>query len=376
MNQMKSLLRILARDALCQAHGLGRSLGVSTSPSEPVCFVTEKADWAIRWVGEYIKMGIDDEQPDLITLTTSPANIANRVVHFGSQYMWLGWGRHLSQSNHFVTSFFHGKPEDGPDVARHIDEFLASTDRLSKIVVSASLIERRLTGWGVAPSKLARIPIGCDTTHFRPPTEEERQTARRHIGAPDGALCIGSFQKDGVGWGDGMEPKMIKGPDVFVEAVRRLSRDFPVFVVLTGPARGYVKAGLEKHGIPYHHTFLDNYKDVAKFHHALDLYLVTSREEGGPMALMEAMSSHVPVISTRVGQADDLIKDGVTGGLVNSDDIDSLCAKAVAILQQAPDTAQVNLKAARQTVVDGFDWRHVAREHLNRVYQPLIGDPS
>lgn len=374
MMQVKPLLRACSREAICRMHGIGRSCGLSTSPSEPVCFVTEKADWAIRWVGEYIKMGIDDERQGFISLTTKPAKVAHRVVHFGSQYMWLSWGRHMATNNRFVTSFFHGKPEDGPDAARHIDEFLASTGRLSKIVVSASLIERRLTGWGVDPTKLERIPIGCDTAHFKPPRPEERNRARARIGVPDGAICIGSFQKDGVGWGDGMEPKMIKGPDVFVEAVRQLARDLPVFVVLTGPARGYVKANLEKHGIPYHHTFLDDYKDVAGFHHALDLYLVTSREEGGPMALMEAMASHVPVVSTRVGQAEDLIHDGVTGGLVDSDDIDGLCEKARALLQRPPDIAQENLTAARRTVVDGFDWAHVAREHQNRVYLPLLED--
>lgn len=373
---LKSVLRSVLREALCQAHGVGRVIGASNPPVEPVCFVSEKADWAIRWVGEYLKDGINVAQPGLIAMTTSPANLANRVVHFGSQYMWLGWGDHMARSNQYVTSFFHGKPEDGPDVARHIDEFLISTDRLSKIVVSASLIERRLIDWGVDPAKLERIPIGCDTTYFKPPDPEQRHQAQAHIGVPEGAVCIGSFQKDGVGWGDGMEPKMIKGPDVFVEAMRRLARDLPVFAVLTGPARGYVKAGLEKHGIPYHHTYLDDYRDVAKFHHALDLYLVTSREEGGPMALMEAMASHVPVVSTRVGQAEDLIRESDVGGLVEPDDIDDLCAKALAILQQGPEVALPSLKNARQVVVDEFDWKHVAREHLNRVYLPLMNNKS
>ncbi len=376
MTDVKSLLRTVLRETSCRAHGLGRVIGASSPPIEPVCFVSEKSDWAIRWVGQYIKEGIDADHPGVITMTTAPANLANRVVHFGSQYMWLGWGRHLSRNNKFVTSFFHGKSEDGPDVARHIDEFLTSTDRLSKIVVSASLIEHRLLGWGVDPKKLERIPIGCDTNHFRPPSDEERKSARRRIGVPDGAICIGSFQKDGVGWGDGMEPKMIKGPDIFVEAVRRLALDFPVFVILTGPARGYVKAGLDKNGIPYHHTFLDDYKDIAEFHHALDLYLVTSREEGGPMALMESMASHVPVVSTRVGQAQDLIDDGVSGGLVECDDIDGLCEKAAALLGRPSDVAHVGLETARQTVVDEFDWRHVAREHLDRVYRPLIHELS
>ena len=53
--------------------------------------------------------------------------------------------------------------------------------------------------------------------------------------------------------------------------------------------------------MPFAHHYVESREELAKCYHALDIYLVTSREEGGPMALMESMSSHVPVVSTRVG---------------------------------------------------------------------------
>jgi glycosyltransferase involved in cell wall biosynthesis len=286
--------------------------------------------------------------------------------------MWLAWGSHMAKSNRFVTSFFHGKPSDGPDVARHIDAFINSIPQLSKIVTGASLVERRLLDWGVPREKLVRIPIGCDTILFQPPTPEQRRTARSQLGIPDGHSCIGSFQKDGVGWGDGMEPKFIKGPDVFIEAVRRLAEHNPVFVLLTGPARGYVRLGLERHGIPYRHDFLCDYRDMARYYHALDLYLVTSREEGGPMALMESMATHVPVVSTKVGQAEDLVTDMVTGGLVDVDDVAGLCERALSLLDASPEQRATRAQKARDIVVRGFDWRLIARRHYEQAYRPLL----
>jgi glycosyltransferase involved in cell wall biosynthesis len=169
-----------------------------------------------------------------------------------------------------------------------------------------------------------------------------------------------------------MEPKLIKGPDIFIEAVRKLSERMPVFVLLTGPARGYVRHGLERHGIPYRHDFLSDYRDMVPYYHALDLYLVTSREEGGPMALMESMATHVPVVSTRVGQAGDLVTDRVTGGLVDVDDVDGLCERSLALLTATPEQRDARARKTRETVVQGYDWRLIARQHYEQVYRPLL----
>jgi glycosyltransferase involved in cell wall biosynthesis len=369
---MKVLARDLVRAGICQGYSALRTLGLHDAKFPPVNFVIERADWAIRWVGTYVCDGIEAEHPGTASVTTNPAPIAGRVVHFGSQYMWLMWGSHMARSNRFVTSFFHGKPEDGPDVAKHIDTFVKSIPRLSKIVTGASLVERRLLDWGVPREKLVKIPIGCDTTLFQPPTPEQRRNARSKLGIPDNHTCIGSFQKDGVGWGDGTEPKLIKGPDVFIDAVRKLADYMPVFVLLTGPARGYVRLGLERYGIPYRHDFLSDYRDIAPHYHALDLYLVTSREEGGPMALMESMATHVPVVSTKVGQAADLVTDMVTGGLVDVDDVEGMCERSLALLAATPEQRTARAVKARETVVRGFDWHHIARQHYEQVYRPLL----
>jgi len=366
----KRALRPVLRCGTAAAATLATSTGLRRQRPEPVHFVIEEQDWAIRRVGTGIRDGLDHREPGRMALVLNAAGTGNRVVHFGSQYMWTAWQGFMGPSNRYVTSFFHGKREDGADIDRHIDQFLASVPKLGRIVASNGILMERLTGWGVPADKLVRIPIGTDTTLFQPPDPDQRARARVRFGVPDGAIAIGSFQKDGVGWGDGMEPKPVKGPDVLVEAAALIARERPVHVLLTGPARGYVKAELERRGVPFSHDYLKDYADLVNAYHALDIYLVTSREEGGPMGLMESMASHVPVVSTPVGMGPDLIDHGETGWLAPTEP-EALAATALRALDRA-DPEQV-LLAARERVLT-CDWQVVADDHWRLAYRPLMDE--
>jgi glycosyltransferase involved in cell wall biosynthesis len=126
---------------------------------------------------------------------------------------------------------------------------------------------------------------------------------------------------------EGNEPKLLKGPDTFVAVVARLrERIQNLSVLLTGPARGYVRGELEKRGVPYRHVLAHTRAELASAYHDVDVCLVTSRQEGGPKSVLEAMASGVPVVSTRVGEASELIADGENGLLCDVDDIAALAA--------------------------------------------------
>jgi glycosyltransferase involved in cell wall biosynthesis len=238
------------------------------------------------------------------------------------------------------------------------------------VVTAASEVEHRLLSWGVPRHKLELVPLGVDTALFSPATAEQREQARAALGIPDGTLAVGSFQKDGVGWGDGMEPKLIKGPDLFVDAMARLARDLPVMAVLSGPARGYVKAGLEQAGVPFVHRYVEDFRDTAQLWHALDLYLMTSREEGGPKAILEAMASGVPLVSTRTGMAADVIADGVNAALVEHPDAALLAGRAGSLLADARRRAAL-MEAGRETA-ERYDWSRTGAMMWERVYKELL----
>ncbi len=367
IRSMKMALQAMPFRAAAALGGRGRGA--------PVQFVMEDADWAIRWVGEGIRDGLPEGIRAKVATTVAPHRLTHCVAHFGSQYMWVDWARHFSRTNRAVASFFHGKPEDGPAVEQHIERFLHSEKQLSHIVVSAGIVRERLLNWGVAPGKISHIPIGTDVELFAPPTPKQRAAARERLGFSRDAIVIGSFQKDGVGWGEGLEPKPIKGPDVFLDVVEQLAGDLPVEVLLSGPARGFVINGLKKRGIPYQHHYPPHRKDLVELYHALDLYVMTSREEGGPMALMESMAAGVPVVSTAVGMAPDLIEDGVAGGLAGSEDVDGLVERAATMLQMDEQTRKQLTNRAREAV-QPCDWKVVARRHWEEVYQPLLNEAA
>jgi len=112
---------------------------------------------------------------------------------------------------------------------------------------------------------------------------------------------------------------------VLVEALRLLRMQVAdLHVLLAGPARGYVRAGLERLGIPYRHRELERYDRIGGLYQALDAYVVPSRQEGGPKGVLEAMASGVPVVTTRVGQAMDLVRHGENAWLVEVEDAEGL----------------------------------------------------
>ena len=135
----------------------------------PIKFIIENADWAIKFVGQNIKKEIDIFAPGNIEVITKTHRIVKNIVHFGSQYMWLNWGKYMSDENKYITSFFHGKPEDGEEVKIHIDLFLESLERLDKVITASSLVEDRLIKWGVPSQKLVKIPLGVNTSLFNLP---------------------------------------------------------------------------------------------------------------------------------------------------------------------------------------------------------------
>jgi glycosyltransferase involved in cell wall biosynthesis len=99
-------------------------------------------------------------------------------------------------------------------------------------------------------------------------------------------------------------------------------------VLLTGPARGYVKNGLERLRIPFRHALVSGPGAMGECYQALDAYVVSSRDEGGPKAVLEAMACGVPLITTRVGQAVDLVVSGRNGWLVDLEDAEGLAHAA------------------------------------------------
>jgi glycosyltransferase involved in cell wall biosynthesis len=279
------------------------------------------------------------------------AAVCNQSIFHASQFALLGreWE---PRGNRLGVAYLHGRP--GTPGMPEFDTCYEAVRRrhaeLERIQVPSGAMEELVLGAGVPPEKVARIPIGVDLGRFRLRGPADRLAARRTLGLPETAFVAGSFVKDGVGWGDGTEPKLIKGPDVLLAALERLRDEVPdLLVLLTGPARGYTIRGLERLGVPYRHVLLPDAGGVAEAYRALDVCLVASRDEGGPKAVLESMATGVPVVTTRVGQAADLVRNGENGFLVDVEDAEGVAASTVRVAGAPPEELDGIVRAGRET---------------------------
>lgn len=337
---------------------LGRQLSMVT-------YVIEAADWSVKWDGKYITQHL----PDIRARTSLvPWGVRNQIIHFGSINPFAHKSREqiqsLAESNALTVTWYHFEPND-PRV-RFVSD--VQTD-VEYVHTSCSITEQQLMDIGIPESKIVRIPIGVDTQQFRPYDEGRKAALRRSFGIPEDAFIVGSFQKDGEGWGKGMTPKEVKGPDVLVDVLGRVSEQHDIHVFLTGPARGYVKRELDSRGVSYTHHMVDSYPEMADCYNVLDAYLVSSRAEGGPKAVVETMATRVPLVSTDVGMVPDIVDDEVTGLVAPIDDAATL-ADQIERLKQYPDFRE-SLSRAAYDKRERFDWRTISRRYADELFGPL-----
>ena len=113
-----------------------------------------------------------------------------------------------------------------------------------------------------------------------------------------------------------------------------------------------VRRGLERLGVPYRQLRLASRDELARVYHALDLCLVTSRQEGGPKSALESMAAGVPLVATRVGQVLEIALDGEQALLADVDDVEALAA---AVLRVHGDSSLgERLRTQGRATAEGF----------------------
>lgn len=160
-------------------------------------------------------------------------------------------------------------------------------------------------------------PYCVDREIFRPLSD--RESIREQLGIASGAFVIGNFHRDSEG-ADLRRPKVQKGPDLFLEIVRSVFERRPETVVLlAGPRRHWLCGALERAGIPMvfggtrpggdddFSTNILSREKLNRLYQALDVCLISSRWEGGPYSVLEALAAGVPVVSSPVGTCRDVL---------------------------------------------------------------------
>lgn len=330
-------------------------------------YIIENANWVTDWEGKNITYVLNQSNLIRCKISSTHLGLRDKIIHFGSVDTFIAKNglKNVHPSNKIILTWFHIVPDD--ERAKFIPQLNSKTH----IIHTASRITRnKLIQFGAQASKVIIIPLGVDTSRFHPISQEEKNVLRKDLRIKKDSIVIGSFQKDGNGWGKGLTPKFVKGPDIFCKVMGVIARTHPLHIILTGPSRGYVKKNLNQLNIPYSHIYVKNPEEVARYYQALDLYVICSREEGGPKALLETMASGIPLVSTRVGMAPDVIQDGVNGFLVDVEDIQGLVQKSLKV--SGDQMLSKNMVKKALETMRQYSSLELAKRFYYEIYKDLI----
>lgn len=272
------------------------------------------------------------ERPDIVHTHTAKAGTVGRVA--GLLYRWLtpqvllGRPRRCRFVHTYHGHIFHSYY--GPFKTRlflAIEKILGRliTDRI--IVVSEQQRREINKEFGVGrANQFVVIPLGLDTGLFAD-REKRVSSFRAELNIKEGDILIGIVGR----------LTEIKNHDLFIRAAAlfrenysKNSMEASVRFVIVGDGSLREKLEQQAHslGLTNDVLFVGSRRDVENVYPGLDIVALTSRNEGTPLTLIEAMANARPVISTAVGGVIDLVGDPVSQ---NSSKSFQICQRGISV---------------------------------------------
>jgi glycosyltransferase involved in cell wall biosynthesis len=213
-----------------------------------------------------------------------------------------------------------------------------------------------------SPVLVEVVTHGIDTGAMRPADDESRRAARATLGLDADAPVIGTVGNFTVK----------KDQATLLEAAARLTDEQPglrVVLVGSGPLEDELRAHTRRLGIEDATVFAGSRDDVFALLPALDLFALSSRFEGLPIALLEAMACGVPPVVTRVGGIPEVVTDGHDGVLVDPGDAEALATALGKLLADPGRRNELAAHAAERATA--FDLAHAVRR-IEAVYDRAL----
>jgi len=226
------------------------------------------------------------------------------------------------------------------------------------IAVSAPIVDR-VTKGGVSPSRVHHLPNAWVEMPGAHPLD--RVAARETLGVPRGGARIG--------WVGRMSFE--KGPDVMIDALALLKRaHVQLSMIGDGPALKHVQLKAKELGVRDQVTWHGLVPDAGRLLTAFDVVVLSSRTEGTPIILFEAVAARVPVVSTAVGGIPAVVTER-EAVMVPSEDPAAL-ARGIARAVEDKAGALARATAATERVAFKFAAGPWIDRHVN-LYRALIG---
>jgi len=230
-----------------------------------------------------------------------------------------------------------------------------------KVITVSEDIRQELVRSGAKPGSVQTVLNGIDHTRFHRDRSRETQI-RQRLGIADDEVVIGAVGR--------LETE--KRFDLLIDAFASLQvarLGLRLVIVGEGSLRNTLEAQVDRLGLGGVCRLLGQRSDIVDLHHAFNVFVQSSANEGAPNAVLEAMALETPVVATAVGGTAQLVRDGIDGLLVPAGKIDAL-ADAINRVVTDGQAAAARVVSARHRVETelSFDARMAT---LEAVYTEL-----
>lgn len=263
----------------------------------------ENSDWIIDRIGREFK----EHSSHDVSLNLTHENLFNfDLIWLGSSYSW----KMITPDSGLLSKFYSSTPV--LCTIHHIVPWKWNNESYNDFINRDKFVDMyHVYNQETADivNELSKKPVAV-IPHWVNPSiwfSIEKEQCKDFLNIEKESFVVGSFQRDTEG-SDLKSPKLEKGPDIFVEICRQIKKEKPnMQVLLGGNRRQYVIKELDNIGIPYKYFENADIKTVNKMYSACDLYVVSSRCEGGPQSIFESSITKTNIISTNVGQAEKIL---------------------------------------------------------------------
>jgi glycosyltransferase involved in cell wall biosynthesis len=312
---------------------------------------------------------IDDFKPDIVhTHASKPGAIGRLAAHNRKVPVIV----HTFHGHYFHSYFNKLKTNMFKQIERSLAKRTSKIIAISEIQKHELSIEHKIA----PPDKFEVIPLGFDLDRFRTDTKEKRLSFREEFNIQPDEVAIGIIGR----------LVDVKDHRYFLRLARHVldntSKKVRFFVVGDGEMRQELEdfcreMSIEFNAYPDYNpvnaplTFCSWRNDIDRINAGLDIVVLTSKNEGTPVSLIEAQASGTPVISTNVGGVENVVEHGVTGFLAEPSDELKMAENLITLVEDKPLRVQMS----------NYGWGHVgARFHysrltadMDRLYQQLLG---
>jgi glycosyltransferase involved in cell wall biosynthesis len=275
---------------------------------------------------------------ELRQITDVLRRAAPDIVHTHGYRSDLIAGRAARSQGVKTVSTVHGFT--GGDWKNRLYERLQSRSfrRFDAVVAVSRPLVARLAGQGVPRERIHLIPNGWGGSA----PALDRTEARRVLGIPPDDFV--------VGWVGRLSRE--KGADVLLDALPMISGSISLSILGEGRESDRLRTQAESLGISNQIRWHGTIPGANRLYRAFDVFALSSRTEGTPIALFEAMAAGVPIVATAVGGVPDVVGDQ-EARLVPAESPGEL-AQAIVGLRENPGQRKAMTDAASARLADAY----------------------